>query len=183
MCPFFPMTISSIKSKILSAMFMKVLIFTFLIYQISYGAEVCSRVARINFQEVLVDAGNGKKGEGLRYYLQKDPDAKRYLDIYQKKTTPSIWNAATSTVGSLFIIAGLIQTGNSKSQKDQLIFGGSAIIGLNYLINQALNRKNETYLQKSIELYNKKNSPKIYFTPVIDSQNNIGASAGISREF
>ena len=46
----------------------------------AWGAETCSRVASINYQEVLIDVSSNNRGEGLRYYLAKDQIAKELLD-------------------------------------------------------------------------------------------------------
>ena len=160
-------------------------IYILLSVSLSYSSEICSRIARINYQEVLVDAGDGRKGEGLRFYLEKDLSAKRLLDKYQETNTPSAWSVASSTVGSLLILTGLLQTGDSdaSSQKDTLLFGGAAIIAVNYLINKTISQGSEDTLNKAIEQYNKRNSPKIYFNPYLDNDNNIGASAGITTGF
>lgn len=156
----------------------------FLSNSLSYSAEICSRIAKINFQEVLVDAGDGRKAEGLRFYLEKDPIAKDLLNEYQDINRPSVWSVATSTLGSLMILTGIFQTGDSNaSSKNNLIFSGVAVIGINYLINKTISQNSEKILNKAIEQYNKRNLPKIYFNPYIDNSNNLGASAGLTQRF
>ncbi|HLW56607.1 MAG TPA: hypothetical protein VKY27_04425, partial [Bacteriovoracaceae bacterium] len=54
-----------------------------------FAAETCSRVAIINYQEVLVDVSSSNRGEGLRFYLEKDEVAKGLLDEYQENNRPT----------------------------------------------------------------------------------------------
>ena len=63
-----------------------VIFFSFLGLSVSHAVETCSRIAIVNYQEVLVDSNASEKGEGLRYHLEKDPVAKEYLDTYQKNS-------------------------------------------------------------------------------------------------
>ena len=148
------------------------------------SAETCSRVAIINYQEVLVDAGSNKKGEGLRFYLEKDAQSKTLLDKYQEKNRPTIWGAATSTAGSLMLLSGLIQTSNSSNSqnKNTLIFGGGVLIALSYLTSKTLQFNNENLLKTAVDQYNKRNLPKIYFS---QNQENgkLGFGVGVSGEF
>src|SRR5438067_1072576 len=74
------------------------------------AAETCSRVAVINYQEVLVDVSSKNRGEGLRYYLDKDPTAKELLDDYQKNNRPTWQSAALSTAGVGMILGGMLIT-------------------------------------------------------------------------
>lgn len=149
----------------------------------TYGAETCSRVAIINYQEVLVDAGSNKKGEGLRFYLEKDTQSKALLDEYQDKNRPTIWGAATSTVGSLMILSGLVQTDSGNSQnRTSLLLGGGILVALSYLTSKTLQYNNEVLLKKSIDQYNKRNLPRIYFSPTQDS-GKLGVGLGVSKEF
>lgn len=156
----------------------------FLTISIGYSSEICSRIAQINYQEVLVDAGDRKKGEGLRYYLEKDPVSKKLLNDYQRTNTPSKWSVASTTLGSVLILAGLFQTGDSDElgSKDTLILSGAGIIGINYLINKTISTGSEKILNKAIMQYNKRNSPKIFFNPLIE-KNGAGASLSVTQEF
>ncbi len=150
----------------------------------TFAAETCSRVAIINYQEVLVDAGSNKKGEGLRYYLEKDAQSKELLDEYQEKNKPTIWGAATSTVGSLMILTGLTQTSKaSNSQnKNTLIFGGGILVAISYLTSKTIQYNNENLLKNAVDQYNKRNLPRIYFSPN-QEDGKLGFGLGVSREF
>jgi len=64
--------------------FSLILILVFTFNTSLFAVETCSRIAIINYQEVLVDSNASDKGEGLRYHLEKDPVAKEYLNTYQK---------------------------------------------------------------------------------------------------
>ena len=69
-------------------MFFRSVIILILSIQIGYCAETCSRKAIVNYQEILVDGGSNKKGEGLRFYLEKDKYSKELLDKYQGSSIP-----------------------------------------------------------------------------------------------
>lgn len=140
----------------------------FLLFLISSTAlqasQVCSRVAIINYQEILVDTSSTQKGEGLRYYLEKDPQAKGYLDEYQDGTKIKWQNAAIGTLGSGLIIGGLFADDGTDAKKTMLV-GGAALIIVNFFIARTLEFNNEQNLNKAIEEYNKRNLPKIFFYP------------------
>ena len=149
-----------------------------------FANETCSRVAVINYQEILVDAGSSKKGEGLRYYLDKDPISRELLDKYQEENKPSTWSAAASTVGSLFILSGLLQTNKAEgfANRDSLLYSGAILISISYLTSKTLQYNNEEYLKQAIDQYNKRNSPKIFFNPYSDGTNT-ALGVGVSKEF
>lgn len=153
----------------------------------SWGAEECSRVAVVNYQEVLVDASSSSRGEGLRYYLQKDPAAKRLLDQYQENNRPRWQGAALSTAGSAMILAGLLRAGgsddNNFTNRNNLIIGGAAFVALSYLISRTNQYNNEHLLQRSVEEYNKRNSPRIYFSADPSTGNRQGFGLGLQQEF
>ncbi|PIP90896.1 MAG: hypothetical protein COW01_01020 [Bdellovibrionales bacterium CG12_big_fil_rev_8_21_14_0_65_38_15] len=128
------------------------------------ASQVCSRVAIINYQEILVDTSSTQKGEGLRYYLEKDPQAKDYLDEYQDGTKIKWQNAAIGTLGSGLIIGGLFADDGTDAKKTMLV-GGAALIIVNFFIARTLEFNNEQNLNKAIEEYNKRNLPKIFFYP------------------
>lgn len=163
---------------------MKILGLFILLPIFAFANETCSRVAVINYQEILVDAGSSKKGEGLRYYLEKDPISKGLLDKYQDKNKPSTWGAAASSIGSLFILSGLLQTNESEgfTNRDSLLYSGALLISISYLTSKTLQYNNEDYLKQAVDQYNKRNSPKIYFTPYTDG-NNTGLGVGVTKEF
>ncbi len=164
---------------------MKYLILSLLIgLTAAHGAETCSRVAVINYQEVLVDAGSSKKGEGLRFYLEKDPIANELLNEYQEKNRPSVWSAGASTLGSLMLLGGITQTSDSSGLADRntLIYGGSILIAITYLTSKTLQYNNEEILKQSVDQYNKRNKPKIFFSPYSDNGSS-GLGLGVTQEF
>ncbi len=124
------------------------------------AAETCSRIAIINFQEVLVDTSSTQKGESLKYHLEKDPKAKMYLEAYQKGIQTKWQSAALGTAGTSLMLGSLI-THNKEKQKTFLI-GGAILIAINFFVTKTLENTNENNLIKAIEEYNKKNLPKIY---------------------
>lgn len=130
----------------------------------SLATQVCSRVALVNYQEILVDTSSTQKGEGLRYYLEKDQVAKDYLDRYQDGTKIRWQNAALGTLGTGMLIGGLFADDGSNAKKGLLI-GGAAMIVVNFFVARTLEFNNEQNLNKAIEEYNKRNLPKIYFYP------------------
>ena len=162
-----------------------ILFFIFLLSINGYANESCSRTATINYQNVLVDAGSNKRGEGLRFFLEKDPLSKKLLDEYQEKDKPTILSASVSTVGSLLILSGLIQTSNSENvqQTNSLIYSGSLLVALSYLVSRTLKLNNEKLLDESVKEYNKRNTPRIYFSPYNDNNGNSAVGFGIQQEF
>lgn len=149
-----------------------------------WAVETCSRVATINYQEVLVDVSSSNRGEGLRYYLEKDQVAKRLLDEYQENNRPSWKDAATSTIGSAMILAGFLRTNageqESFTSRNALIFGGATLIGVSYLISKTKQYNNEYLLSRSVEEYNRRNTPRIFFAPTNDWN---GLGIGVGQEF
>lgn len=149
-----------------------------------WAEETCSRVATINYQEVLVDVSSYNRGEGLRYYLQKDQVAKELLDEYQVNNRPTWKNAATSTLGTAMILAGLLRTNDGENEtltgRNFLVFGGITLIGVSYLITKTNQYNNEYLLLKSVEEYNKRNTPRIILAPTGDGN---GVGIGVGQEF
>ncbi len=148
--------------------------------------ETCSRVATINYQEVLVDVSSKHRGEGLRYYLEKDEVAKSLLNEYQENNRPTWKSAALSTFGTGMILVGLLRTsggeGEALTSRNALLFGGATMIAVSYLISKTNQYNNEYLLLKSVEEYNKRNTPKIFFAPT-DPRDGAGAAVGIGQEF
>lgn len=136
----------------------------FLLASSAMATQVCSRVALVNYQEILVDTSSTQKGEGLRFYLEKDQVAKDYLDRYQDGTRIRWQNAALGTLGTGMLIGGLFADDGSSTKKGLLI-GGAAMIVVNFFVARTLEFNNEQNLNKSIEEYNKRNLPKIFFYP------------------
>ncbi len=157
-----------------------------------YGAETCSRVAIVNYQEILVDTGTTGKGEGLRYYLSKDEVAEKYLDEFQEQSRPKWYTAAISTAGTALILGGIFQTGQKNNsglaKKETLFIGGAAMIALSYLVAKTIEYNNEALLARAVEEYNKRNLPRIYFSPYKSElksrgEGDIGVQAGFVKEF
>lgn len=142
--------------------FFLVFLFIFNFSQV-FAAETCSRIAIINYQEVLVDSNTSQKGEGLRYHLEKDPVAKQYLDTYQKHSSVTWPSAVLGTAGTGLLLYGFF---NSDSENRRIyIISGTATILVNFLVARTLEVTNESNLNKAIEEYNKRNLPKIFFNP------------------
>lgn len=149
-----------------------------------WAVETCSRVATINYQEVLVDVSSSNQGEGLRYYLEKDEIAKQLLDEYQENNNPTWKSAAMSTLGTAMILGGFLRTTDGSEEfytsRNALIFGGASLIAISYLISKTKQYNNEYLLLKSVDEYNKRNTPKIYFAPSGDMK---GVGIGVGKEF
>lgn len=149
-----------------------------------WAAETCSRVAIINYQEVLVDVSTSNRGEGLRYYLEKDQIAKELLDEYRDNNRPTWKSAAMSTLGTAMILGSLLRTNEGENEtltsRNFLLFGGATLIGVSYLISKTNQVNNEYLLEKSVEEYNKRNTPKIFFSPTDDGK---GLGFGVGQEF
>lgn len=124
--------------------------------------ETCSRTAIINQQEVLVDANSTQKGEGLRFYLEKDKVASEYLEKYQKGTSVKWYSAALGTAGTSMIIGSFFVNGNSNNKQSLMIGGATAII-INFLMSRTIEASNEKNLNKAVQEYNKRNLPRIDF--------------------
>ena len=127
------------------------------------ATETCSRVATINYQEILVDSNSNAKGEGLRFHLEKDPVAKDYLDLYQKNTGLHWQNALMGSLGTGVLIVGFFQ--RNSSDRNTWLISGASIILVNILVSKTLEISNEANLIKAIDEYNKRNLPKIFFSP------------------
>ena len=163
-----------------------VLIFLFLMQTAAWSQETCSRVATINYQEVLVDVSSKNRGEGLRYYLEKDVVAKDLLDEYQENNRPTWKSAALSTLGTAMLLGSFLRTSDGKEEgitsRNILLFSGASMIAVSYLISKTNQYNNEYLLQKSVEEYNKRNTPKIFFAPT-DPSNGLGLGIGVGQEF
>lgn len=163
-----------------------VLILLFLMQTAAWSQETCSRVATINYQEVLVDVSSKNRGEGLRYYLEKDKVAKDLLDEYQENNRPTWKSAALSTLGTAMLLGSFLRTSDGKEEgvtsRNILLFGGASMIAVSYLISKTNQYNNEYLLQQSVEEYNKRNTPKIFFAPT-DLGNGLGLGIGVGQEF
>lgn len=148
------------------------------------AVETCSRIALINYQEVLVDSNASEKGEGLRYHLEKDPIAKSFLDSYQANSASRWPNAVIGTAGTGLLLFGFF-TANSQDRQIYLISGGAAIL-VNFLIARTLEVANEVNLTRAVDEYNKRNLPKIFFTPENNHQGSIdfpGLKMGLAKDW
>ena len=129
---------------------------------------------------------NATRGEGLRYYLEKDEIAKGLLNEYQENNRPTWKRAALSTLGTAMLLGGLLRSSGGDdgglTGKNFLLFGGATMIGISYLISKTNQYNNEYLLLRSIDEYNKRNTPKIFFSPTDPSQG-MGAGIGIGQEF
>ena len=149
----------------------------------SFSAETCSRIAVINYQEVLVDTNSTQKGEGLRYFLEKDLKAKEYLDRYQKGSQIRWQNSLMGSLGTGMIISSFF-INSSDSNKRNILIGGAALVAVNFLISKTFETRNEENLIKSIEQYNRRNLPKIYFSPKLkDGREPTSYEVGISKSW
>jgi hypothetical protein len=161
-----------------------ILILSVIYSTLAAGVETCSRLATINYQDVLVDASSSNRGEGLRFYLSKDPVSKELLNQYQLNNRPTWKSAAASTFGTAMLLVGLLRNDSGEDEaftnKNFLILGGMSLIGFSYLVSKTNQYRNEYLLLNAIEEYNKRNNPKIYFSPTIDGK---GAGVGIGKEF
>lgn len=163
-----------------------VLLFIFAYQSFAAPDPECNRTATINYQEVLVDVSTSYRGEGLRYYLEKDETAKKLLDEYQENNRPTWKSAAMSTLGTAMILGGFLRGdskgGESLTSRNVLIFGGATLIAVSYLISKTNQYNNEYLLNRAVEEYNKRNTPRIYFGPA-GTPDNIGVGVGLSKDF
>lgn len=163
-----------------------VLLSIFLANTVNASEKTCSRTAKINYQDVLVDSSSSIKGDGLKFYLNKDPIAKEYLRIYQENAKPSIKFAAISTLGLGISLAGLLtdKTTNGILSRNSLIGIGIGVVLINLFVSKTYSYKNEKNLYKAVDEYNKRNRPKIYLTPIVNGVNDdIGVNLGIVDSF
>ncbi len=163
----------------------KYLILLILSIQFTFAGENSSRIATVNYQQVLVDPSSSAKGEGLRFFLERDPLAKKYLDEYQNRSKPSIQSASLGTIGAVLLLSGFLNT-NSKDSGDvasrqNLLFGGVFFLGVSYLISRTIQYNNENLLNQAVDEYNKRNSPKIFFSTGFNVGQ--GGGIGLSKDF
>ena len=115
-----------------------------------------------------MDISASSKGEGLRPFLAKDPVAESYLNHYQERSLSHHRNAIIGTLGVGLLIGSYIALRNKKVPPPEgraLALGGVSLLVLNVLVAQSIEFGNEKLLRKSIDEYNKRNRPKIYFLP------------------
>ena len=165
--------------------FVVIIIVSFSVIFTTFAAETCSRVATVNYQEILVDPNTSQKGEGLRYYIEKDQIAKEFLDEYQKNTQITWKNALLGSLGSGLMISSLF----IKDEQDKRIYlvSGATMVLLNFLVARTLEITNEQNLNKAVEEYNKRNLPKIFMNPQSstnkDDSNTFNLAFGLSKSW
>lgn len=125
--------------------------------------DICSRVAVINHQEVLVDVNNDQKGEGLRHYLEKDAVARHYLDLYQEGTRIKWQNTLLGPLSAGLVVSGL--TVSSDKTKKSLIVSGGVLMLVNFLMSATMRENNEENLRRAVREYNQRHTPRIEFYP------------------
>jgi hypothetical protein len=143
-----------------------VILLNIFIIPLVHADQACSRVARVNSQEILVDSNSNLKGEGLRYLIDRDPIAKSHLDKYQKNSSHLLMSAGLGTAGTLLTVSGFVVNSN-KETKRNLIIGGLGVLLVNYLMAKTLEYTNEENLNAAVDEYNRRNTPVIYFGPTI----------------
>ncbi|OUR93096.1 hypothetical protein A9Q84_21570 [Halobacteriovorax marinus] len=111
---------------------------------------------------MLVDSNSTQKGEGLRFYLEKDKKASQLLSKYQGGTKVKWYSAALGTVGTTMIISSFF-VNSTGSNKQALLIGGATAILVNFLMSRTIEAANEKNLNNSILEYNKRNLPRIDF--------------------
>lgn len=160
-----------------------------LISALSHASESCSRTATINYQEVLIDSANSLKGDGLRPYLSKDPQALQYLEIYQQNARPSFKSSFLGTTGVLLSLLSFTTNSENRApwNSSVLLTTGITLIVVNFIFNIQLQSNNEENLYRAIDEYNLKNTPKIDFSPD-EKADKIGPqypslSIGFSKDF
>lgn len=157
-----------------------IILLSFLSCLTANAIETCSRTAYINYQKVIIDSSSHSKGEGLRYYLAKDPQALELLNKYQDENKASSTSTFFSSLGGSMVLSGLVYSSFStnRNTSNTLVFGGLAIVGLNFFYTKIMQYRSEPYLEQSIKEYNKRNTPKIFFSPTMNSGKvNIGIGA------
>jgi hypothetical protein len=131
------------------------------------ASESCSRIATINYQEVLVDSSSCLKGEGLRSYLQEDAKALEYLDKYQQNSKPGLKSSILSTTGIVLSLLSMTTDQNKSSlyNSNVLLTTGLSMILINFIYNKTYQDQNEKNLQRALDEYNSKHDSKIDLGP------------------
>ena len=136
--------------------------------------RACERVGIVNHQEIPLETMSGSKGEGLRSYLEKDKEALHYFNLYQERNQIQPFNTVLGIVGPGLLLTGVILESGVK-EKETFLTWGAVLVVTNFLVTRTIQGVGETYLEKAVEEYNKRNFPKIdlnFHTPD-SSQKNI----------
>ena len=120
----------------------------------------CERVATVNHQEIPLETMSGSKGEGLRPYLEKDDEAMRHLELYQERHRIHPFNTLLGVVGPGLLATGLVLDSRSEQKKTFLTWGAVLVV-TNFLVTKTIQGTGDSYLEKAVEEYNKRNSPRI----------------------
>ena len=161
------------------------IIFIFFNYSVFSAQNKCSRTVQINGKNVSIDASSTQKGEGLRYYLSKDPIAYQYFEQYTDSNKPNWRRIGVSTFGIGLITAGLLSSNETKNifyKRDTLFYSGIGIVALSFLYAKTKQGEKEVWLEKSVKEYNKRSQPKIYWAPQYAPEKQ-GWGLTISREY
>ncbi len=142
---------------------LKKLIVLLCLFQVTaYANEACSRIAIINQQEFLVDPNLNRKGEGLRFYLERDDKAKEFLEKYQNTSSQRLRPAVIGSVGTLMLLSTVF-VNTSDNNRKALLIGGLSTLFVNFLVTKTIDNNNEKYLIEAVHEYNKRREPKIFF--------------------
>ena len=147
------------------------LIFLFFL-ESALAGKSCGRTAIVNHQEIPLEITSKRKGEGLRVYLEKDKGALHYLDIYQERNRIRPFNTLLGIVGPGALLTGIVLESESEHKKTFLTWGAVLVV-TNFLVTKTIQGTSEFYLEKAVEEYNKRNSPKIdlnFHAPKISSE-------------
>lgn len=69
----------------------------------------------------MVDVSSNNRGEGLRYYLERDPVSKQLLDEYQENNRPTWKSAALSTLGTGMILGGFLRSNEGERKPSPVV--------------------------------------------------------------
>lgn len=163
----------------------KLIVILLLLPSFGLASESCNRIAVVNYREIPVDTGN-TPGEGLRYFLEKDPVSEELLNQYQEEMQQPKWSTIMSSTGSFMLLGSLLQT-NDKAEgvqnKNTLLFGGALLVTLSFILTKTLQYNAQETLQNAVDQYNKRNSPRIYFSPYGRNNERPGVTIGVQQEF
>lgn len=132
------------------------------------------RTVQINGESIAIDASTTQKGEGIRYYLEKDPIALEYLNQYAQTNKPNWKRIAVSTFGVGLILGSIIasnETDNIFLKRDTLLYSGLGIVALSFIFAKTKQGEQEIYLNQAIQEYNKRNKPEIIWSPQYHPEN------------
>lgn len=118
----------------------------------------CQRKAVIGNKKYVIDILSTKKGEGLRYTMQRDPFALELLEKYQHDSKKIKYAAYTGTPA--LILTGWRMAQADEVGKDLLFWTGITGILGSYLWGQMLSNSNEDTLENAVSTYNRNASAR-----------------------